>query len=73
MKNFDATDDLVEHVNCAVCEQQIRGGRWFSRLKAVEIMAALCCPLCHETFLRKPTPYLGRIRTLTMSKEQNRP
>lgn len=73
MKNFDATDELVECVCCAVCEKQVRGGKWFSRLKAEELLVALCCPLCHETFLRGPVAYMGRIRTLTMTKQKNKP
>jgi len=73
MKNFDATDDLVELVNCAVCVKQVRGGVWFSRMKAGERLVALCCPTCHDTFLRNPAPYIGRIRTLTLAKEKKKP
>lgn len=64
MNNYDATDELVSFVNCAVCEKQMPGMRWFSRIKVANYILALCCPLCHRTFLRAPTPYVRRIESL---------
>ena len=65
MKKYDATDDMVEWVNCAVCDNEIRGGKWFSRINVGEYMTALCCPLCHSTFQNNPVPYVKRIHTIT--------
>ena len=62
-KNFDASDELIGKVNCAVCEKSILGGRWFARIKAGEYMVALCCPLCEEVFIKKPAVYVRRIDT----------
>jgi len=63
MKNFDASNEMVEAVNCAVCEKEIRGANWFARISKEEHMVALCCPLCEEVFVKKPKPYIGRIVT----------
>ena len=63
MKNFDASDEMVGSVNCAVCERTILGGRWFARIRSGGFMVALCCPLCEETFMKKPLWYVRRIET----------
>ncbi|HXG49347.1 MAG TPA: hypothetical protein VNO52_17110 [Methylomirabilota bacterium] len=65
MSQFDANDPDVESVQCAVCEQWIRGGKWFARMACGPRTVALCCPLCAETFERNPHPYLRRIETLS--------
>ena len=69
MKNYDATDEMVEWVNCAVCDNEIRGGKWFSRIAAQKIMVALCCPLCHTTFVKNPVPYVRRIDTYAIGRK----
>ena len=63
MKNFDASDEMVGKVNCAVCEHGILGGRWFARIKSGGYMVALCCPLCEEVFMKGPLGYVRRIET----------
>lgn len=63
MLQFDAEDQDVQYVNCAVCENAIFGGKWFSRIRHGNIMVALCCPLCTETFEKDPKPYVRRIQT----------
>lgn len=68
MLQFHAEDIDTEYVNCAVCENAIFGGRWFARIKHGEIMVALCCPLCEETFLAKPAPYIRRIQAYDAAK-----
>lgn len=62
--NYDATDPVMEEVRCTVCDRSITGGRWYARLAHGEIMLALCCPLCLETFNRNRRPFIGRIRLL---------
>ena len=61
MSQFDASDGDCESVQCAVCDQIIRGGNWFARIKHGERMVALCCPLCTEAFESKPHAYVRRI------------
>lgn len=63
MKNFDASNEMVEMVHCAVCEKGIRGANWFARIRAGSRMVALCCPLCEEVFVKNPKPYISRIET----------
>ena len=63
MKNFDASDESAAGVLCAVCEQMIRGGRWYARINSGGRLLALCCPLCEDTFARNPAPYVRRIET----------
>lgn len=63
MKNFDANNEMVGKVNCAVCEHAILGGRWFARIRSGGYMVALCCPLCEETFMKKPGAYVLRIES----------
>lgn len=64
--NFDASNPDSDSVQCAVCEKEIRGGKWFSRISRGTITVALCCPLCTEAFKQKPAPYLRRIETLLL-------
>ena len=66
MKNFDASDESASSVLCAVCEQSILGGRWFARIHSGGRLVALCCPLCEDTFVRNPAPYLRRIETYVL-------
>jgi len=56
-KNFDASDDLVSFVLCAVCERGLKGGEWYARLDAEDRKVALCCPLCLMAFARNPIVY----------------
>jgi hypothetical protein len=63
MKNFDASDDSAASVLCIVCENRITGGRWFARINSGGRLVALCCPLCQETFMRNPFPYVRRMET----------
>lgn len=63
MKNFDASNEAAASVLCAVCEQSIRGGRWYARINSGDRLFALCCPLCEDTFARNPAPYVRRIET----------
>jgi hypothetical protein len=64
MPNFDASNLDCASVQCAVCEKEITGGKWFARIKHREWMVALCCPLCTEAFERSPHAYVRRIETL---------
>jgi hypothetical protein len=64
MPNFDASNLDCASVQCAVCEREIIGGKWFARIKHGEWMVALCCPLCTEAFERSPHAYVRRIETL---------
>ena len=61
--SFDASDDRIDLVNCAVCEQRIAGGRWFARINHSGFIVALCCPLCADTFNRNPGAYVRRAQT----------
>jgi len=63
MKNYDVTDPMTSSVLCAVCEKSITGGRWFARISHGGITLALCCPLCTETFEKKPDAYVRRVLT----------
>lgn len=72
MPNFDASDPECESVQCAVCENLIRGGKWFARIKRGEWMLALCCPLCTETFEKNPRAYVRRIETLKYMRQLQR-
>lgn len=69
MKNFDARNEAVATVLCAVCEQPITGGRWFARISSGDLLAALCCPLCEATFAGNPAPYVRRIETYQLMAE----
>jgi len=71
MSQFDASDIDVGYVQCVVCENGIKGGKWFARIKHGEWMVALCCPLCTETFERSPHVYIRRIETLVWMRSQN--
>lgn len=64
--NFDASNMDCEFVQCAVCEKEIRGGKWSARIRHGGRMVALCCPLCTEAFEANPQPYLRRIETLEL-------
>ena len=68
MPQFDASQDEVEFVQCAVCEKAITGGKWFARIKSGEWIVALCCPLCTEAFEQNPKPYLRRIETYALMR-----
>ena len=67
--NFDASDIDCAFVQCAVCEKQITGGKWFARIKQGEWTVALCCPLCTETFEKSPRAYVRRIETLEFMRQ----
>jgi len=71
MPHFDASDLDCEYVQCAVCENVIKGGKWFARIKHGEWMVALCCPLCTETFEKSPHAYVRRIETLEFMRSHN--
>lgn len=72
MPQFDATNEEVEFVQCAVCEKAITGGKWFARIKSGQSMVALCCPLCAETFQLNPRPYIRRIETYELMRSNQR-
>ncbi len=69
MSQFDASNGDCEYVQCAVCEKEIKGGKWFARIKHGEWMVALCCPLCTEAFEAKPRAYVRRIETLQFMRD----
>jgi hypothetical protein len=71
MNNYDASDLECASVRCAVCENSIRGGKWFSRIKHGQWVVALCCPLCTETFVSNPHSYIRRIETLEFMEAQD--
>lgn len=64
MPQFDANNTDCNYVQCAVCDNAIRGGRWYARVRHEERMVALCCPLCMEVFQAKPDAYMRRIELL---------
>lgn len=68
MSQFDASNMDCEYVQCAVCEKNITGGKWFARIKHGEWMVALCCPLCTEAFESKPHAYIRRIESLAFMR-----
>ena len=68
MPAFDASNDEVEFVQCAVCEKVITGGKWCARIRSGQWIVALCCPLCTETFHRNPKPYIRRIETYDLMR-----
>jgi len=73
MKNYDATDDLIETVDCAVCDSAVRGGNWHSRINIPHGMVALCSPQCYTTFMDNPETYVRRVHTycqLHMQREK---
>jgi len=39
---------------CAVCEKSVAGGKGYAHIKHGDQMVTLCCPLCLETFEKKP-------------------
>ena len=71
MPNFDASDIDCASVQCAVCEKFITGGKWFARIKHGDVMVALCCPLCTETFEANPKPYVRRIETYALFHQRH--
>jgi hypothetical protein len=73
MPNYDASNMDVEYVQCAVCENSIKGGKWFARIKHGDWMIALCCPLCTETFEADPRAYVRRIQTLELMRSAEGP
>ncbi len=50
-----------EAEECIVCNKPVRHGTGFAHIKCDKKIATLCCPLCMETFQRKPELYLRRI------------
>jgi hypothetical protein len=49
---FESSEDF-----CVVCGKPARGISGYSRLLHEDRMYALCCPLCMETFQKKPDYY----------------
>ncbi len=72
MNNYDATDPDTAFVLCAVCDKGITGGRWSARIGHEGITIALCCPLCTDTFNKKPIAYVKRILTYEKFAENQR-
>lgn len=68
---FDASNPDCGFVQCAVCENAITGGRWFSRIRNGPWTVALCCPLCTETFEANPATYIRRIETLEFMRSRS--
>jgi hypothetical protein len=64
MNLYDASNPDASKVRCAVCDNEIRGGHWFARIRHEELVVALCCPLCTETFEGNPHAYTRRIKTI---------
>jgi hypothetical protein len=44
---------------CIVCEKSVAGGSGYAHLKHDNEMVTLCCPLCLETFRKKPEFYVA--------------
>ena len=63
MKHFDASGNTAAPLNCIVCEQEIRDGNWFSRIKVGENRVVLCRPRCVEALLDDPERYAWRFHT----------
>ena len=43
---------------CIVCHSATDHGDAVCRIKVIDVMTALCCPLCIETFNKDPKRYL---------------
>ena len=71
--NYDAANMDCNSVQCAVCDKEIRGGKWEARIKHGEWMVALCCPLCLQTFETNPDAYVRRLDTLELLHSKNGP
>jgi hypothetical protein len=65
----------VQLVKCAVCDQIIAGGKWSARIQheRMNIMVALCCPLCTQAFEGNPDAYMRRIEKLPDDDRRNSP
>ena len=44
---------------CIVCEEATDHGAGVCQIKVIDMMTALCCPHCIETFNKEPQRYLG--------------
>jgi hypothetical protein len=44
---------------CVVCEKPVRIEESVIHLKADNEMISICCPLCYETYQKKPSYYLA--------------
>lgn len=73
MSQYDASNPDCGCVQCAVCDNEIRGGRWYARIRHEKRMLALCCPLCTEVFQGKPHAYVRRIETLELGPPADLP
>lgn len=55
------TDPFISDSNCGetcvVCGKSVAGGRGYSHIQHEGESFALCCPLCLETFQKKPGYY----------------
>ena len=53
---------------CIVCEKQIPFNQHFARINHKGDMVTLCCPLCYDTFHKKPGYYIARIEAFNADK-----
>ena len=72
MSNENAMRESGEE-QCAVCEKSVAGGKGYAHIKHDNEMVTLCCPLCLETFRKKPEFYLAlqAARNITRPGKRN--
>lgn len=58
----DAIGSQSESESCIVCDKPVRYGTGFAHIKQDGEMVTLCCPLCFETFQKKPKFFLLRAK-----------
>lgn len=53
MKTVEADENDKESARCFNCEQEIKDGRWFARIKWGNGRVLFCRPRCVEMFLER--------------------
>mgnify|MGYP003590600281 CR=1 FL=1 len=48
---------------CLVCDKNVEHGEGFCRILVEEMMIALCCPLCLETYNKDKDRYAAKLHT----------
>lgn len=62
MQIDDPLDLDSQGESCIVCGKNVENGRGMAHVRQEEIMVALCCPLCMETFQKDPRHYTAKAR-----------
>ena len=64
--------ELKRDDHCAVCDKSVGHGEGFSHIKVENMMIALCCPLCFDTFSKDPAKYI-RVRSARKLYDETHP